>query len=1152
MNWDPTSISQEKLHEYRRAAEAAWGDDTRHESYIGHPNPSAGQCYVTSRWLTSKMGGLVGSKDGHYIWVSPDKKYGVDLTGDLHAYPPHHPAVEGMQVDGDDEHWTFEPEHKLWRPGPVMFKRMTHPLFQGTRVKEFKGNPKRLQIFSSRADAALGGNLPSHTADFGWGGDAYPGQEPGVELRMEHDRPDEMGPQHYKWVYANGRLELSPEDDYDQIADFVGVRTTDDHSGPVALGECTVDDGRASFTASSNLGLSRLAQVLQDHCRTTGWAWGGLKSLDGNKLAHSMWMAWSEETGHLFMSPDLYTLTPFPDVRIGKVEIVGLTATVDPEFYKEAAEGLDEWALDHHISLNTLIKTPEDIDGYDTYGPRPDYEQGATNITPPSGTLRCPECGKVLPSFGAYILHRKEEEPRGDELDQEDGHFPEMDQDKVLPPHFHDREPRIFPLAKTANKLDAHTDQLWYSEDHVQLGAYVNGELVGQATINQEDQSIVATAVRNAELVFPRLIQNAQERFDSLDYWGPTRAQEMRLARLNFVETRPSLWKWAKGKEPMDMIKDPIPFIFDVDQDKIIVGQPGQNPHALIVPPKPGKEGEPQPIVQGLYNPGGVITITSQTDYPWTVRHLVDLWYWSYPMMRVTDVEYEDPMGQTQKLTKTASDVGPYVKQLAAMDPAVWKAYQALEDAGGEVFVVGGAVRDALMGIPSNDIDLMVRGLHQDQVDHILSKLPGKMDLTGKSFGVYRYNFKGHEVEVALPRTEKSTGDKRVDFDVNVDHNLSAEDDLLRRDFTINSMAVSLKDGRLVDPFGGANDIKNGVLRTTHPSSFQEDPTRTLRALVMNARYGVQPDERTRSELEANAHRIHNESWDNMNGIIDKLFKAKNPAGALRLAQETGVLPHVFPELSSSWDYDSRNPHHAYPLGTHHMHVLEGVQDATDDPDMRIAAALHDVAKPSTRAMKCNACDHAWKETSDDDFTCPNCGSDDTKGTFHGGYGIGGDHAIHGQAMVENRLMHMKLSKARIKRIGEIVRHHMFPAFSSSKGARKFLNTVGDHADDLLTFRHADMYGKGTNEAQNSKTPVDSMRNLVEQARQAPAPTALSGLAINGKDVLDAGVKPGPQVGEILNSLMEQVIENPELNSREALMGLIRSQVSAPTQPQTF
>jgi tRNA nucleotidyltransferase (CCA-adding enzyme) len=1122
MTFDPESISQEQLHEYRRAAEAAWGDDTRHESYVGHPQPSAGQCYVTSRWLTTKLGGHVGSKAGHYVWLSPDRSHVIDLTGDQFAYGPADLRFNGIKLDEEDEPWEFDAEQQRHRPGPVMFKRADHPLYKGVRVKDFKTESPRVQAFADRADAALEGGLPK-TADFGWGGDAYPGQEPQVADRIEHDRPGGED-EHYKWVYANGRLELDPDSDYSQIADFVGVSSGDNK--PVALGRVSVSGGRANWEVQGNLGLAGLTRVLHHHTRQAGWEWGGVKSLGrGDRLAYTMW--WADDDGHLILSHER-----LPGAQ--RIDVIGKTAHTVGEH-----EGLTEWAADHKLALNTLIKTVEDVDGYNTYGPRPDYVQGPTDITPPSGTLRCPECGQVFPSFGQYVLHRKEEEPKGDSLDeQEDGHFPEMDMDKAIPPHFHEREPFTFPLAKTAAKLDAHMDRIWVNPEATHYGAYLNGDLVGMASINNVGNIDAITAVKAPERVVANLVHTLQRRYDELTYCGDDH-QNLRLTRLGFVMASDGPYmKWAKGKEPMDMIKDPIPFIFDVDKDTIQVGQPGANTHSLMGDFTAGG------IVEGVYEPGGVITITNQTDYPWTVRHLVDLWYWSYPHMRVTDVQYKDRMGEIQKLTKTSANVGAYVKRLAATDPAVWGAYKALEAAGGEVFVVGGAVRDPLMGIEPNDIDLAVTGLHQDQVEQILKKLPGKLagepeldpvtgkptgrtQPTGKSFGVFRYNYKGHEVEVALPRTERSTGDRRVDFDVNVDHNLPIEDDLLRRDFTVNSMAVSLKTGRLVDPFGGADDIKDKRLRTTHPSSFQEDPTRTLRALVMNGRYGLVPDERTRTELEQNAGRIHNESWDNMKGIMDKLLKSKNPAGAIRLAQETGVLKHVLPELSSAWDFDQKNPHHNYTLGTHHMHVLEGIQEASTDPDLRMAALLHDIGKPSSQWIDENGIGHYYRHPE------------------HGGE----DHDVVGSAMAQSRLDHMKWPKSRSKRVSDLIRHHMFPAFSSAKGARKFLNRVGDHADDLLQLRHADQYGKGTDEYQNTKTPVDSMRRLVDQARTTAAPTALSSLAINGKDVLDTlGLSPkqgGPLIGQILNSLMQAVIENPELNTRESLLALVQESQNA-------
>jgi hypothetical protein len=325
MDWNPESLTQDKLHAYRAAAETAWGDDTRHESYIGHPQPSAGQCYVTSRWLTTKLGGHVGSKDGHYVWVSPDKQYVVDLTGDQFAYAPHHPAAEGLQLDPEDEPWEYPPEHKMHRPGPVMFKRITHPLYKGTRVKSFKGEPKRLQTFIQRANQALNnpessngmGHTGARTSYQGWAGDSAPGQEPQVVERIEHDRPTD-GPEHYKWVYANGRLEMDPESDYNQLSDFVGAGR--DHTGPIALGTVHVNgDGAAQWEATGNVGLETLVGVLREHCKQTGWGWGGVKGLNDQKLARTM--GYTVYDGRLLLAENYE-----PGTDWGRIDIIGKTA----------------------------------------------------------------------------------------------------------------------------------------------------------------------------------------------------------------------------------------------------------------------------------------------------------------------------------------------------------------------------------------------------------------------------------------------------------------------------------------------------------------------------------------------------------------------------------------------------------------------------------------------------------------------------------------------------------------------------------------------------------------------------------------------------------------------------------------------------------
>lgn len=152
--FNPEELDQDTLHELRGAAEQAWGDDTRHPAYEGHPDPSAGQCYVTSRWLTTKLGGHVGVKDGHYFWVSPDKQYIVDLTGDQFSYEPKDLRYRGIKLDEEDEGWQPTEDQKKWRPGPVLFKRSNHPLFKGFRVKSYKSENPRVKAFAQRANEA--------------------------------------------------------------------------------------------------------------------------------------------------------------------------------------------------------------------------------------------------------------------------------------------------------------------------------------------------------------------------------------------------------------------------------------------------------------------------------------------------------------------------------------------------------------------------------------------------------------------------------------------------------------------------------------------------------------------------------------------------------------------------------------------------------------------------------------------------------------------------------------------------------------------------------------------------------------------------------------------------------------------------------------
>jgi tRNA nucleotidyltransferase (CCA-adding enzyme) len=497
--------------------------------------------------------------------------------------------------------------------------------------------------------------------------------------------------------------------------------------------------------------------------------------------------------------------------------------------------------------------------------------------------------------------------------------------------------------------------------------------------------------------------------------------------------------------------------------------------------------------------------------------------------MEVTSVELRDAAGNTTKVAASQS-VGQYIRTLATTDPAAWSAYQTLKKAGGQVYVVGGAVRDALLQREPKDIDLMVAGLPPEEVEHALSKVKGSVNLTGKKFGVYRYNTGGSEVEIALPRQDKYESGRRGEGQITVDHTLPIKKDLERRDFTVNSMAVNLDNGQLIDPFGGAKDIERKTLRTTHPSSFEEDPTRLVRALVASSRHGLVPDERTRREMTENASKLGGESPDITGRELDKLFQSPNPAGAIRLAQETGVLHQLLPELAHNFDFDQNNPHHNFSLGDHSLNVLDHISRNSTDPDLRLAALLHDVGKPNS----------AWVD--------PVTGYNHY---YEGPNHQGADHETLGAQMVGDRLRQLRYPNSRIHRIQSLVEQHMWPAFNTPKGARKFLNRVGDNADDLLALRNADVDGKGNDigviAPDGGITDVERMRGLVEQSRSAQDPTQQSALSINGNDILGLGVPPGPQVGQVLRNLTNDVIDDPTLNQRDTL--LQRAKEYANAQP---
>ena len=456
--------------------------------------------------------------------------------------------------------------------------------------------------------------------------------------------------------------------------------------------------------------------------------------------------------------------------------------------------------------------------------------------------------------------------------------------------------------------------------------------------------------------------------------------------------------------------------------------------------------------------------------------------------------------------------------------------YQALSQAGGQIYIVGGAIRDTILGKLPKDIDLMVTGLDKNQIIKALKDAPGQTIYTGDSFPVFRFKTTNNEVEIAMPRTEISTGKGHKDFDVQADPNLSVEEDLKRRDFTGNAMAWNVANKQLIDPHNGQEDLMNKKLSLVNEQAFEEDPLRIVRALVSYSVHDLEPDLELIQSMKDNADQIRHLPGERIQAELDKLLNGSNPTQSIELAFQTGVLDYILPELSGAFGFDQHNPHHDLDVGQHSLAVLTAMTQLSNDVDLRLVALLHDIGKPDSFWLddsQENGGGHFYKKKLDD-------------GTF-----IGQDHHELGADMATELLRRLRYPSDRATRITSLVRNHMWKYFDSTKGARRFLNSVnGDikMAMDLITIREADASGKKNgfpNEFDSEQ--IDQARRLIEQVVDSEEAFTLKDLAINGNDLKDLGFTPGPEIGNILRYLLNAVLDDPSLNTKDQLFGLVES-----------
>ncbi len=443
---------------------------------------------------------------------------------------------------------------------------------------------------------------------------------------------------------------------------------------------------------------------------------------------------------------------------------------------------------------------------------------------------------------------------------------------------------------------------------------------------------------------------------------------------------------------------------------------------------------------------------------------------------------------------------------------------------GFEAFLVGGAVRDILLGKTAHDWDLTTNARPQDVMKIFHRVIP-----TGIKHGTVTVHFMKKEIEVTTYRADQGYSDGRhPDRVIFAD---SIEDDLSRRDFTMNAIAASLKDGSLVDPFEGQKDLKNKIIRTVGNAHerFMEDGLRPVRALRFASQLNFKIEENTYNEIfkKEIQDKVISISLERFRDEFLKIMKSPKPSVGIKLLEDTGLLKLFIPELAEGrgvTQSDARG-FHQFDVLDHNIYSCDGAPQ--DNYIVRVAALLHDVGKVRARTVSLEDDQdnlgqkieliHFWK------------------------------HELYSAEIAEKVLTRLKFSNAEIERICHLIKEHMFYYTSDWKDSsvRRFLVRVGkEYLDDLFALRVADNYGKNCQKAAIESPVTQNILELKERIRKVEeehSALSLKELKVNGRDLMAAGIESGKKLGAILNELFQSVLDDPAMNDREKLLELAKN-----------
>ena len=447
-----------------------------------------------------------------------------------------------------------------------------------------------------------------------------------------------------------------------------------------------------------------------------------------------------------------------------------------------------------------------------------------------------------------------------------------------------------------------------------------------------------------------------------------------------------------------------------------------------------------------------------------------------------------------------------------------------------EAYVVGGYVRDKLLGKEVNDIDIVVVGNGVEFAQSVAEKLGKRKIITFEKFGTAMLPVDDGKIEFVGARKESYNKDSRkpsVAFG-------TLEEDLSRRDFTMNALAASINKerwGEIVDPFSGQEDLKKKLVRTPLDplTTFDDDPLRIMRAIRFAAQKGFLIEERTLAAIPKMKERLSIISQERITDEFMKIMASQKPSEGLRLLFDTGIMHIVFPEVAELSGVDQRKDHHHKDVFLHTCQVVDNISTMTDNIYLRITALLHDIAKPKTKKF---VEDIGW--------------------TFHG-------HEEIGARMVKHIFRRLKLPLENVPYVEKLVRLHQRPMqlvdeVVTDSAVRRLLFEAGESADDLMTLCRADITSKNPKlvrkYSENYDLVYQKMKEVEEKDRlrsfQPP---------VRGEEIMQVcNLPPGKLVGVLKSKIEEAILDGKIPNEHDPALDYllsIKDEIIANYRPQS-